>query len=80
MHRAANGVPRLLNILGHKALLAAYGEGKSRVGARHVRAAIRDTESLSGATSWHSRWHWALNAIAIAMIAGLSAVVWGHWQ
>jgi MSHA biogenesis protein MshM len=39
------GMPRLVNILAHKALLAAFGEGAGQAGLRHVRAAARDTES-----------------------------------
>jgi len=37
-------MPRLVNILSHKAMLAAFGEGSEAVGLRHVRAAARDTE------------------------------------
>lgn len=43
VHRAAGGIPRLINILSHKALMAAFGEGAERVRPRHVDAAIRDT-------------------------------------
>ncbi|MBL8503283.1 MAG: AAA family ATPase [Rhodocyclaceae bacterium] len=44
IHRAAHGTPRLINILAHKAMLAAYGEGRQEVVARHVKAAVHDTE------------------------------------
>jgi MSHA biogenesis protein MshM len=44
--RASGGVPRLINILGHKALMAAFGEGARQVAERHVRAAVADTESV----------------------------------
>ncbi|MBI5331607.1 MAG: AAA family ATPase [Betaproteobacteria bacterium] len=43
LHRASRGVPRLLNILAHKALLLAYGEGRAQVLPRHVILAGRDT-------------------------------------
>lgn len=46
LYRASGGVPRLINILSHKALMAAFGEGARRVGERHVRLAIADTESI----------------------------------
>lgn len=45
IHRASGGVPRLINVLAHKCLLSAWGEGVSRVTARHLRRAIADTES-----------------------------------
>jgi MSHA biogenesis protein MshM len=44
LHRASGGIPRLVNILAHKSLLAAFGEGASRVRPDHVRRATRDTE------------------------------------
>ncbi len=44
--KVCNGVPRLTNILAHKCLLAAYGEGRLEVNRRHLRRAVEDTESL----------------------------------
>jgi MSHA biogenesis protein MshM len=43
LQRATHGTPRLVNIIAHKALLLAYGEGRQQVLARHVRAAAADT-------------------------------------
>ena len=43
LHRASRGVPRLVNIVAHKAMLLAYGEGVQQVTARHVDGATRDT-------------------------------------
>lgn len=43
--RASGGVPRLVNILAHKAMLAAWGQGARQVSRAHVLSAIRDTES-----------------------------------
>jgi MSHA biogenesis protein MshM len=44
IHAAARGTPRLINILAHKSMLSAFGEGKALVGGAHVNAAARDTE------------------------------------
>ena len=55
IHAASRGVPRLVNILAHKALLLAYGEGVRRAEPKHVRAAVEDTPSAS--TPW---WWWKL--------------------
>lgn len=44
LHRCSRGIPRLINVLAHKALLAAYGRGAARVGRSQVLAAARDTE------------------------------------
>jgi MSHA biogenesis protein MshM len=45
LFRASRGVPRLINVLAHKAMLAAYGEGHHYVSAAHVRKAAGDTPS-----------------------------------
>jgi MSHA biogenesis protein MshM len=45
LHKASRGVPRLINILAHKALLAAYGQGNHYISAAHVREAANDTPS-----------------------------------
>lgn len=52
IHLASRGIPRLVNILAHKALLVVYGEGGRTVERGHVRAAVEDTPTAS----W--RWWW----------------------
>jgi len=47
LYRGSRGIPRLINILAHKSMLAAYGEGKGRVDKVHVRRAIDDTEGAA---------------------------------
>ena len=47
LHRASRGVPRLVNILMHKALLLAYGEGSESIDRRHMLAAIEDTPAAT---------------------------------
>ena len=43
LHKHTKGVPRLINVLAHKSLLAAYGEGKVQVSHKHVIRAAIDT-------------------------------------
>ncbi len=52
LFRASNGVPRLANILAHKALMAAYGEGSALVRGHHMRLACADTESIHKRRGW----------------------------
>lgn len=68
LYRGSGGVLRLVNILAHKALLAAYGDGQHRVRRRHVRAAVKDTEAARG-----GGWLPGLPALAVgaAALAGL---------
>jgi MSHA biogenesis protein MshM len=53
IHVASRGVPRLVNILAHKSLLLAYGEGAKRAERKHARGAIDDTPAAT--TPW---WWW----------------------
>jgi MSHA biogenesis protein MshM len=53
LQRATRGVPRLVNIVSHKAMLLAYGEGLHEAGAKHVRAAVNDTPAAR-----QSPWSW----------------------
>ncbi len=67
LFRASGGVPRLINVLAHKSLMAAFGEGARLVGAEHVRLAIADTESA------HTRV--SLKLRLLRYLAGLTAMV-----
>lgn len=48
VERKTRCVPRLVNVVAHKALLSAYGKGKRKVGMLDVLAAANDTASLRG--------------------------------
>lgn len=43
LYHASGGIPRLINIIAHKAMLATYGEGDRAVRLKHLRLATRDT-------------------------------------
>ncbi|KAF3998988.1 ExeA family protein [Glaciimonas immobilis] len=43
LYRASKGIPRLVNILAHKSLMATYGEGSQQASAANVHLAIKDT-------------------------------------
>lgn len=42
IHRSSNGVPRIVNTICNKALILAFGQGKTNVVRRHVKQAISD--------------------------------------
>lgn len=45
LHQHSAGIPRLVNILAHKALLSAYGKGLREVTVREMRDAVLDTHA-----------------------------------
>lgn len=56
LHAGSNGIPRLVNILSHKALMAAYGEGVQVIDRPHVRRAILDTDDARIARGRQPGW------------------------
>jgi MSHA biogenesis protein MshM len=73
---ASGGVPRLINVIGHKALMVAYGRGAAQVSAGDVRAAAADTDSAEPIGRTGGRWLYA--AAVLALVVGLAAL-WGGW-
>ncbi len=49
------GIPRVVNVLCHKALLVAFGKGERIVNETHIQSAIDDTASLQKKPSWSER-------------------------
>ncbi len=68
----SRGVPRLINILAHKALMLSYGAGEDGINAAHIRLAIGDTEDARPLPHWHW-WLWS-GALLLVMFA--SVLVW----
>ncbi|MFA6279648.1 MAG: AAA family ATPase [Bdellovibrionales bacterium] len=50
--RASGGLPRLVNVLADKALLAAYAQGVTLIEPAHVHAACRETAGLAWPWNW----------------------------
>lgn len=70
LHKASGGIARLINILAHKSLMVAYGQGKQQVEAAHVRAAAQDTGAAT-----HLSW---MRIIAAGLMSGIAVcgAVW----
>lgn len=63
----SHGVPRLINIFCHKALMSAYGHGRQKVILSDVRRACKDTEATASKN----------NPLAVALGLTLAAVAIG---
>lgn len=79
LFRASRGIPRLVNILAHKALLAAFGEGVHKVDEKHVRLAVADTESVRVPPALKERAASYFTALLIALLIVAGVLVWGGW-
>jgi MSHA biogenesis protein MshM len=76
LFRASKGVPRLINILAHKTLMAAFGEGARHASDRHVRLAVADTESIRPSVRLHYRLLRYLGLAASVTVACIGVLVW----
>jgi len=47
LYNSSRGIPRIVNILSHKALLVAYGRGNKTIDYKDMRLAIRDTAAAA---------------------------------
>jgi MSHA biogenesis protein MshM len=73
LFETSGGIPRLVNILAHKALMLCYGEGKQQVGKHHVANAARDTVA---SRRRYSVWPWVVGAsVLAASAAGVTLVL-----
>ncbi|SFB77230.1 ExeA family protein [Pseudoalteromonas denitrificans] len=68
--KASRGIPRLVNLLCHKVLIQAFGEGEQKLNAKHVKAAINDTEDCKP----NNNYNWL-----ISITAGLSLFIAAIW-
>jgi MSHA biogenesis protein MshM len=80
LHRATRGVPRVINIVAHKALMAGYGEGARYITDKYIKLAILDTESARARLAvWRRRWLQAATLIVALAASASAALVWGQW-
>lgn len=57
LHRITGGTPRLVNIVAHKAMMLAFGEGRQRVLHKHISDAAADTpEARRDWLPWAIAW------------------------
>lgn len=72
--RASGGIPRLINLLSHKALLLNYGRGGHRVRPAEVKAAANDTDgALPRSRPWQQ-----VALMATGVIVALAGI-WALW-
>ncbi|QHJ12530.1 hypothetical protein FX988_02787 [Paraglaciecola mesophila] len=71
LFKASKGTPRIVNVLCHKALMLAYGEGKQQVETRHVKLAVADTEA-----AYKNSFSLAKTLFGLALIAAASMALY----
>ena len=78
LEKASRGTPRLINILSHKALMAAFGKGAQQVEKVHMKMAVQDSvQANTKRTFFSRRIAWLLSALFVSgslFAAGASLV------
>ncbi len=64
LYRSSRGIPRLVNLLCHKAMMSAFGMGDLRIKHCHLKLAARDTEDV---VLRKPRW--------LAIVSGLAGLI-----
>ena len=73
--KVSRGTPRIINILCHKALMAAYGQGVLRIDKRHIHSAVVDSECTRAVPFDSTR---AIDVgISVCLVAGLGLIFMG---
>lgn len=63
LYKASRGIPRLINILSHKAMMSAYGQGVKYVNDSNMKAAIKDTADAQLHPADRKQFKWIYVAI-----------------
>src|SRR5262249_61772097 len=75
VHRAARGIPRLINVVCDRALLGAYAQGQARVNVATVRRAAR--EALGPQAGFRVWWRSVAVAAGVLLVARAVGLMWG---
>lgn len=59
LYRKSGGVPRVINILSHKALMVSFGRNENKVSLKAMRLAIQDTDLTLGPKRYWNVLFWA---------------------
>jgi MSHA biogenesis protein MshM len=65
LFKASRGIPRLINILSHKSMMSACGQGTKYVNKNNMQAAIKDTEDAQLRHTDNKKYIWLIAAAGL---------------
>ncbi len=77
VYRFSRGIPRLINILCHRALLVGYTQGEARIRTRTIRQAIKELHRHTTRSPGFRR---SPATAAVALVIGGSLLAWGSFD
>ena len=69
LFRVSHGIPRVINILCHKALMVGFGKGERTIQVDHIKSAAEDTEGVELPSFNYRPAFIALAGIAVGAVA-----------
>jgi general secretion pathway protein A len=78
VHQLSEGIPRRLNLLCDRALLAAYNDQQQVVNARHIRLASKELDGQPASTAAIT-WRHSVVVISLIVVAALVGWQLPHW-
>jgi len=69
LFKASRGIPRLINILSHKSMMSAYGQGTKYVGEENMCAAIKDTEDAQLRHADKNKYTWLFVTAGLVIVS-----------
>jgi general secretion pathway protein A len=79
IHQMSGGIPRLINLVCDRALLAAYGRNQMVVDHRALALAIKETELVAPRAHPWSAWMVGLHVGLVVLVAALSWFYFNGW-
>ncbi|MDO8178150.1 MAG: AAA family ATPase [Undibacterium sp.] len=68
LRMASGGIPRVVNVLAHKALMLSFGEGRQHVSVRHVILAAKDTLAVGQIHSYANQLKLVVSALVVVSV------------
>ena len=83
LYKYSKGIPRLTNVMCHKAMMLAYGSGSYEIKRKQIVAAAKDTDAVL--VSQNSPFKWLVAGATLAASGWYSYLQWGSqiqgwWQ
>lgn len=79
LHRHSGGVPRLINVIAERALLAGYAAGRDRLDARLIDRAAAELQVTGDGDTAVARWPYTtVIAVILAALVAIALLAWNH--
>ncbi len=79
LHRYSRGIPRLINIIVHKALILCYGKGQQQITRSIMKQAVKDTEDAYAGSGQSAAYQPYLSWASLTGLSMTIILLMGYW-